>query len=1739
MKTALLRTLGSMVFLLCLGLWAHGQTITGTNPVCKGNPGNYTVSGAPAGTHFVWLPPSGGALTGSNTTPSVSVLWGVAGSTSVSVQVYDALNNLLTTVNYPVTVAAIPTPTISTDAIVGCHVWEDSIKHGEPNGGGQPGPGNPSILDDAQGCVKVCEYSNVTYTAAGTPGSTYTWTVGGGTPATAIGPSVVVTWGAAGPGSITVTETTTDGCVGTKEICVEKIVKPKAYFDESINPGATVITTCLNYTLYFIDGSIGSPSSPIVEWFWDFGDGATLTSLTSTTVSHAYTAPGLYNVTLTVKNACNCVDKYRIRVRVLNRDGVKIVCPSVVCEGATAKYSLNPDPGCSTYNWSQSGGTVVGSSTGPTFEVQWDNVGPSGFGYVTFDPTGCGVPCPAPTTIKVPVIQSKGTIAGPSVLCPNTQYLFNMPQWPTTVFNWSIVTSSAGATLVPTDQNNQIALNTGGSESFELVCDYYNTLLGCGGQARMHIDVLPPDSIVGPKTVCFNSGSTNFSLFSGVTGDWTLTYPDLTTQTWPGVNAIAPFFSQTGNYTLSVTGGFCPPKPLNIRVNPLPPVPDSLVGPAVSCFGSPTLYTAGGPLPGTIFSWYAVTGSVSPASNSSTTYATFTGGSPATIGVFRITTDEAHCYSDSLEMLVYRPTVTAVISGPDTVCPSTAYTFTSGYSAGEVYGWTVSNTSYASVAGGANLENASVMFNGTSGVPVTIYLKIRKCGADTIITKTVWIRSVTPPAISVSPSTTLCRDQPFTVSVGIPATSYDWDWDDGTAHGTTDPAGHVYNTLAPGSLNYNITVIIDSPFGCPTTVTATQSVSVLPAPVANVTPPGPFHICSGTPNQLLTATLQNGYEHTNTLQWWTAGSLSPFNSCTASSSTLPPTCVTHTATALGGYFVVAIGDNGCADTSNVVVFDNAGCGPGPGGPCTLTPNPTVSVTATEQCGQVHINGTYTGPPPTAVGWGWNDPLVAQNVATTNTTYDGFIPVAGIYPFTYSVTFNDGTNTCVRTATADVLVRLVPDMGYTVSCDPGGNGYVVTLQDHSNYFPGYQPVGYTFWINGVPHVSASSSYTTVLPFGGAFGFKTVTHFPQFGPSATLTDSCQSFDSLYTPNAPVASFLADSLYTCAEDKAVQFTNLSTGGAPLMYAWDFNGIPNTAQNPFTMFMTPGLPPVTLEVTDLYGCKDDTTVVINVQPDDFNGNITATPNTVCAGNPVTLAYGLIGGSYPASYYWYEDDDLLYGPTSASSTTVFTPGSYWLIGTNAIGCRIETPREVVNVNQPPAAVINGDSTACLEQPYTLYGYAGNDPGISYTWTKVGFGIVGTGDSYTDPAVTAGTFTYTLQITSTQFGITCTSTSAPFVVTVNPPPPPPSVTFNVLDCNSYLVELTASSSVTSPWYNWSHGAVGNPAYANGGGPYRVWLTDQNGCRSYADADVPKDPRAYLWIFPTGCYNFCWQQLPKTLVGPIQPFEYWAWWRNGGPDVVNPITPTPYPVSNYSINGPGFYNLELQNAFCGAISDPMEVSVEDCAPCDRLRFYDKGYKEVSCGPGCCTYDIDFMFDNFDGIPIGVNITSSIGYMMPGSALAMPGSNLFTLSFIPPPYFAGGNVTFTMTYTDREGRLRTCTYTMKLPACSSKRPADGMVASTPDAAGTVGSAALNVVPNPANNSTRIDYTLTSGVTAASLEVYDMTGRLMTRTMVDKQTGSWTLPLAEYVPGIYTVVLREAGGAMKVQQRLTVVH
>jgi gliding motility-associated-like protein len=108
----------------------------------------------------------------------------------------------------------------------------------------------------------------------------------------------------------------------------------------------------------FRDRSIGAH-----EWNWDFGDGTTSTDQNPV---HVYSAPGLYSVSLTVRNHTTGCEYTRIRdVRVLDEVADFIGLNSVACKNSPVTFlAVNSNPAnISRYTWNFGDGQTGSNDT--------------------------------------------------------------------------------------------------------------------------------------------------------------------------------------------------------------------------------------------------------------------------------------------------------------------------------------------------------------------------------------------------------------------------------------------------------------------------------------------------------------------------------------------------------------------------------------------------------------------------------------------------------------------------------------------------------------------------------------------------------------------------------------------------------------------------------------------------------------------------------------------------------------------------------------------------------------------------------------------------------------------------------------------------------------------------------------------------------------------------------------------------------------------------------------------------------------------------------------------------------------------------------------------------------------------------------------------------------------------------------------------------------------------------------
>lgn len=1712
-----------LLLMFCINLSANAApptptTIAGDTSVCVGDTTTYSISPT-SGLIYKWDCSSKGYVY-STTSTTASIKWGSAGLDSVCVYGIDFAGDTVEKGKLYVSVYNLPNTYLTVSSMMGCQ------QLGTSDTGEQPYP--PNVITEKSGCIKTCENSTVTYYAHDSVGSTFSWNVRGAVSFAPMDDSCIVTWGSPGTGNVSVTTTNIHGCSRTINICIKVIEGPKAIFttyaDSTYNTNATSnsVSICVNGSVQFIDISTSTLISPIVSCLWDFGDGTFRSTGSPTTFSHKFKTLGTYLTRLVVRNSCGCTDTAYVTINVEPCEGLSIDCPSVVCEGAVATYRINPMTPCTPYDWTVKGGTILSLPLyTDAITVKWDNVDASGFGSVIFDGAGCAPPYTGKTVVRVPVIQNIGTINGPIVICPNSQFIYRMPEWPTTEFNWNIITST-GSYLTNTDQRNEIVINTLNTPgTITLKVNYTNTLTGCGGYATLTITVVPPVEILGPKKFCLNDPA-SWTLSGGAIGDWSLIYPDGTVFSLPSIPTFGAPLNQVGKYSLIVTGLACVPDPLRFTIDERPAIPASVTGIDSPCADVPYTFIGGGIAEGSTFGWAVSSGTVKPATGDSSKI-TFTGVGPYTIKTWRINGVAPYCTSDTLYTVLDNPHPNPVITGPDTVCGSSNATYSVSYTKGETYEYEIIPATAGSVTAGGTGRTPTVTWNNTSSASTTAILrvKLRKCNTFFTADLVVTINGI--PTITLTPSAdTVCSGEEVTFIVsGTPTltawTAVEYDFGDGTTSSSVLlTAIHKYINIGATKSNFSPRVKVTDLNGCTASFArANTNVWVRPLSVAQITPTGPISACTGSWTHTLTASISSGPATTTFFDWYKVGSGTSILSGTSASAL----AVSHPD--YGSYYCVVTNIDGCTDTTNIVEIDS-NCG---GGGCS---GRAVTFTSSViDCGRVQVDATVTGGAILYSEWVTEPSAYDVVVTGTGTSLISNVKASflksGMYKFTFRVFFlTSPTDTCAMEFETSEIVPYVGGMLYSVVCTAGA--YNVTVFDNSNYYPTTPITTYSYTIQhagGAPSTSTgiAPSYTvTGLTPGKVY----ITHTVGDG----TNPPCTVFDSLILPALPVVSIVKTGGYNpvCNEDGLINLLAIVTPSGSTIH-WDFGDVSENDLNPvgkkYSTSTLPRIFTVTATATNEYGCSSFWNYNVSVVADGLSGFVNHTPSSPCEGEDVTLLFNSTGASTPTNFNWYEETSFL-SSSVIPTKIVNTAGGYWAFVTDAFGCEFASGVHAVDYVEVPDGKISGDKDQCINVAYTLDGGAPPDilGGIHHQWIRNGVLISSFGNSITELQTVPGTYTYKLVTVVPNGGGFCTDTSDDFVVTVHGATAPPSVGFSILDCKDYTVELTASSAFAGT-FNWSHGLSGSPVLAYSGGPYRVYLTDIYGCPSHSDIYVPKSPQEFLWIFPSGCYNLCVEGAPYRLVGPYGSFSQYDWMKNGISDVGGAGT-----VPDYIINppGPNTYNLALDNFYCADTSEPMEVSFVPCPPsCGNNVIFDVLSTSHTTSPLCRDSILIILQGPPPGLPY--TITAKNGIIIPNTGTLPLGPTPTTFRYIARKGFSGLVDTLILRVTMPDGSICLLTryVTFSSTPCNNSLAKMREEGNEPSLAKNE-LAELLLYPNPAQQSVNVTYSCIGKAHQRSVEIYDMMGRLMSSSPLAQASGTIAIPLNQFSSGVYQVVLRQ---------------
>lgn len=1575
-KTTFQKVFKQFVMLFILGLTfstTKACPITGDSAVCTNETVSYLSVTTGAGYNYEWNA-FGGTILGLGSTATVS--WGTPGTGQVTLIVRNSFGTIICTDVHNITIHANPEPFITPSFAAGC--LNDSTRD------------NPAGKRDGLICKPVCDSMWVTYTTPSHPGSTYSWIVGGSavyTPSTTN--TQTVYWTGVGLGAVKVIETTVHGCLGETEICVEVVPKPNAAIGSYPIAVGGIINICLNQDILFINNSNAGLGSPLWSYTWVYGDGtsnAIDAGCCSGNDTKKYTTPGTYTVMLIAENECHCKDTAYVTVVVSSLPGPKISCVSTVCPGTTATYSTTAV--CPGYLWTAVNGTISGSATSQTVSVVWGSSGP---GYLSVATTGCPGLCTSPTFVEVPIIPVTATIKGPTLVCA-----FECEKYSITcdVPLDSLVWHAPPGVTITSDSIDKHRFNicfySSSFDSGILTVDYFKTVpgatpaLSCGGTAVLKIYQRPKLQVFYPSEICDNTTLSGGHFPAAATGSitWTITgpggSPTYTTNTLAANVNFNPSWSWgPGLFTITATdlsNNYCnAPQSVNIKVNPIPNPPDSVVGDMLVCPNSAHEYIGFYSPNSNTLAW-TITGGT-PASTVGPTASILWGPAPPYVITVRQLNPVTGCKSSPISKTINSllPLNPSTINGSATACANTTglYNVTD---LGDNFTWSISPAIAGSVIAGQGTPNIQIEWNNYSGF-ATINLIRQACGSTVSSSKVVNLTSSPPPNMTV-PSP-VCEDATVTMSTTTTGATFLWNFGDGsTATGAT--VNHGYAN--PGNYIVKLTATYTA---CGDTISSFANIMVNPRPNISISTPDPNIFCGpiGTVNMYVASPASG-----TTYDWY------------RSPSTFLTTSSTYSSNTLGSYIVIGTNSYGCKDTSNIIKIDTS-C-------TTCTPNSNYSVDFNRfrvGCNRDSFIASYTSG-ASSPSWDFDDPF-NPTFATGNTVVHNFTE-PGYYRVELCVKVPHAlipTDSCIICKVRVDTIKYKPLFTDSIFCQNGLDSMKLKMLNETKILTGFPAPSYQWSIDGTAVSTAANPILTLSP-----GLHTI---------SLLVDGVCTFSKSYNIIAPpVASFtMVDSI--CV-NVAVPITNTSTGGG-LNAFWTFgDGASSKIFSPNKAYNIANNYTVTLTLTNPYGCTSSFRDTITVLPNTLTAAVSASLTSICRGDSSILS-SVVSGGYPA--YQFLWNNLALTPTAAAYFT----GSYYLNVTDNYGCFVKSNTVSVLVNPVPSPVISGDIDLCLGDYETYFiNYPGTAPGgytvqwgsngVSPAWaTNNNFGYfagsVGTDTMYVSVTSPDGCVGYDTIIV-TVYGLPNVSIVAPGTLCEG--------VLHLLDGN------TTSTNIMQQY--WSTGHTNDSLYTSIPGWYRYTVVDSNSCEATASKTI--HPLPDFCGLLTGCYKICDTVKQLTWSGPSGYASY-QWLYNG-----LPIAGANGDSLNIPLYQSGIYNLIIISSFgCSDTSKDIDIQFIKCG-CDlETRVHiDCGPVDAA---GNQTYFLSFTINNTLGAGTNLNITSADGNLasITPTTLAV-GLNTVTATFtdIPP---INDTACFTIVLNNKNTECDT-TICQPLPDCEEK-------------------------------------------------------------------------------------------------------
>ena len=516
--------------------------------------------------------------------------------------------------------------------------------------------------------------------------------------------------------------------------------------------------------------------------------------------------------------------------------------------------------------------------------------------------------------------------------------------------------------------------------------------------------------------------------------------------------------------------------------------------------------------------------------------------------------------------------------------------------------------------------------------------------------------------------------------------------------------------------------------------------------------------------------------------------------------------------------------------------------------------------------------TFTVPATANIGTAFYtiSPATGNPGLTDYSNGECYIDPGAIPAGTYTVTYHfKGSNSCAMvTGTYVFKVPTKPTISIaqsgTTTCSGSASTFTASGAGVGGTYT-WSPSGInttTLSATNNPSVSTTYTYGVVgTATTGCYGVDTAT--VTVNPLPTLTVTSSPTTSVCLGSSATFTAVGANTYT--------WSSSANGGLGSISGSTVTATPTTTVNAT----------YTVNATDGNGCKNNSSITLNVNALPTL-SLTSSPTTsVCSSSSVTLT--ATGNS--TSYTWTSSAG---GGLSSSSGSIVTamptisPATYTVVGSNAAGCSsIAKTTSFTIINTPTLSLSSSTYTTCLNAPVTFSVSGAN----SYSWSPT---ANMNGSTTATPTITpSSTATTVYSVTGSSGG--CNSAASTVTLTVNSLPTltvtvPASYTicnggsqtFTVSGANSYT--WTPSSTLTGT-------NTANPtASPSTTTVYSVTGTDGNGCTNIASpatATVNVIPPPTLTVTSnsyticqgssqtftaTGAGNYSWSPAASILTG---------------------------------------------------------------------------------------------------------------------------------------------------------------------------------------------------------------------------------------------------------------------------------